>query len=164
MHQETVSATLTFAAPAAQVFAVLADPTTHASIDGTGWVQDAVDRAPLTAAGQIFRMSMHFGKHPDGDYQTVNKVVAFDPPHAIGWTTGQEKAGGEPEFGGWIWRYDLAPLGPSETGVTLTYDWSGVPRYIRDRGIPFPPFAPDHLVNSLHHLAGLAAAAATPRR
>jgi hypothetical protein len=26
------------------------------------------------------------------------------------------------EFGGWIWRYDLAPLGPSETEVTLTYD------------------------------------------
>jgi hypothetical protein len=36
---------------------------------------------------------------------------------------------------------------------------SAVPRFIRDRGIPFPPFGPDHLTNSLHHLAELAAPA-----
>ncbi|MCZ4509622.1 hypothetical protein O3Q52_15740 [Streptomyces sp. ActVer] len=41
--------------------------------------------------------------------------------------------------------------------MTLTYDWSAVPQYIRDRGIRFPPFGPDHLTNSLHHLAELAA-------
>lgn len=27
---------------------------------------------------------------------------------------------GHLEFGGWSWRYDLAPLGPSETEITLT--------------------------------------------
>jgi hypothetical protein len=42
--------------------------------------------------------------------------------------TGYRKDDGDLEFGGWIWRYDLAPLGPSETAVTLTYDWSAVPR------------------------------------
>lgn len=164
MNQENVRATLTFAVPAARVFAVLADPAAHASIDGTGWVREPVDRAPLTAPGQIFRMNMHFGPHPDGDYRTVNRVEVFDPPRAIAWMTGGEKPDGEPEFGGWIWRYDLASLGPSETEVTLSYDWSGVPQYIRDRGIPFPPFGPDHLINSLRHLAGLAAATATPGR
>ncbi len=92
--QEKVSATLTVAAPASRVFAVLADPTTHAAIDGTGWVQESADRAPL---------------------------------------------------------------GPSETGVTLTYDWSAVPQFIRERGIQFPPFGPEHLTNSLRHLAELAA-------
>lgn len=51
VDQENVSATLTIAVPAARVFAVLADPTTHAAIDGTGWVQEAVDRAPLAANG-----------------------------------------------------------------------------------------------------------------
>ncbi|MEU1013551.1 hypothetical protein [Streptomyces sp. NPDC005890] len=51
------------------------------------------------------------------------------------------------------------PLGPSGTEVTLTYDWSAVPRFIRERGIRFPPFGPDHLIDSLHHLAQLAAAA-----
>jgi uncharacterized protein YndB with AHSA1/START domain len=155
--QENVSATLTVAAPAARVFAVLADPTTHSAIDGTGWVQEPVERAPLTGVGQIFRMEMYHADHPDGDYQVVNKVQVLEPPRAIGWLTGQDKGGGHLEFGGWLWRYDLAPLGPSETTVTLTYDWSAVPQFIRERGIRFPPFGPGHLANSLHHLAELAA-------
>ena len=44
MDQENVSASLTVAVAAARVFAVLADPATHAAIDGTGWVQEAADR------------------------------------------------------------------------------------------------------------------------
>jgi uncharacterized protein YndB with AHSA1/START domain len=156
VDQENVSATLTVAVPAAQVFAVLTDPGTHVAIDGTGWVQETVDRAPLTEAGQIFRMDMYHAGHPNGDYQTVNKVAVLDPPRAISWLTGQDKGDGDLEFGGWLWRYDLVPLGPSETEVTLTYDWSAVPQYIRERGIRFPPFGPEHLANSLHHLAELA--------
>jgi uncharacterized protein YndB with AHSA1/START domain len=159
-NQENVSATLTFAAPVATVFAVLADPTTHAAIDGTGWVSEPIDRAPLTEVGQLFRMGMYHAGHPDGDYQTVNKVHVFEPPHAIGWLTGGYTGDGQLEFGGWLWRYDLAPLGPSDTEVTLTYDWSGVPQHVRERGIRFPPFGPEHLINSLHHLAELAAPAA----
>jgi hypothetical protein len=155
--QENVSATLTVAGSATRVFAVLADPATHAAIDGTGWVQEAADRAPLTEVGQIFRMDMYHAGHPDGDYQVVNQVQVLDPPPAIGWLTGQEKGDGRLEFGGWIWRYDLVPLGPSETEVTLSYDWSAVPQFIRDRGIRFPPFGPEHLTNSLLHLAELAA-------
>ena len=155
MAEEKVNATLTVAVPAARVFAVLADPTTHSAIDGTGWVQESVDRAPLTEVGQIFRMDMYHANHPDGGYQVVNKVAVLDPPRAIGWLTGDEKDDGQLEFGGWLWRYDLVPLGPSETKVMLTYDWSGVQQSIRERGIPFPPFGPEHLPNSLQHLAEL---------
>ncbi|MFC7307135.1 polyketide cyclase [Streptomyces monticola] len=154
-NQEKVSATLAVAVPADTVFAVLADPTAHAAIDGTGWVQEPADPAPLTEVGQIFRMDMYHANHPDGDYQVANKVQVLDPPRTIGWLTGREKEDGHLEFGGWLWRYDLAPLGPSETEVTLTYDWSAVPRYIREY-IQFPPFGPDHLSNSLRHLAELA--------
>ena len=157
--QENVSATLTFAAPVEQVFARLADPTTHAAIDGTGWVRSSVEAKPLTELGQIFRMGMYHSGHPNGDYQTVNKVEVFDPPRAIGWLTGQELGDGSFEFGGWLWRYDLVPAGPAETEVTLSYDWSAVPQYIRDRGIHFPPFGPEHLINSLKHLARLTEAA-----
>ena len=157
MARDNVSATLTIAVPAARVFAVLAVPAAHAAIDGTGWVQEPADRAPLTEAGQLFRMDMHHADHPDGDYRVVNKVVVLDPPRAVGWLTGHEKGDGELEFGGWLWRYDLASSGPAGTAVTLTYDWSGVPRHIRERGIRFPPFGPGHLINSLRHLAGLAA-------
>jgi len=64
---ENVSATLTVSVPAARLFAVLADPAAHSAIDGTGWVQEAADRAPLTEAGQIFRMNMYHPNHPDGN-------------------------------------------------------------------------------------------------
>ncbi|MFI8998609.1 SRPBCC domain-containing protein [Streptomyces sp. NPDC053542] len=154
MDHEYVSATLKVAVPAARVFAVLADPTVHAAIDGTGWVQEAADRAPLTEVGQVFRMNMYHPDHPNGDYQVANKVHVLDPPRAIGWLTGQEKEDGQLDFGGWLWRYDLTPLGPSETEVTLTYDWSAVPQYIREY-LRFPPFGPEHLTNSLRHLAEL---------
>jgi hypothetical protein len=157
VDEENVSATLTVAAPAARVFAVLADPAAHSAIDGTGWVQEPADPAPLTEVGQVFRMDMYHPHHPDGNYQTANKVHVLDPPRAIGWLTGYDPKGdGHLEFGGWFWRYDLAPLGPSETEVTLTYDWSAVPRFIREH-IQFPPFGPKHLANSLRHLAELAA-------
>jgi hypothetical protein len=155
MAEDTVNATLTVAEPVARVFAVLADPVALASIDGTGWVQEAVDRAPLTEVGQIFRMGMYHPNHPDGDYQVANKVEVLDAPHAIGWLPGY-RGEEDLEFGGWLWRYDLTPLGPSETEVTLTYDWSAVPQSIREY-LTFPPFGPDHLSNSLQHLAELAA-------
>lgn len=45
MAFETVSATRRMATPATAVFAVLADPTSHPAIDGTGWVSAPVDRA-----------------------------------------------------------------------------------------------------------------------
>jgi hypothetical protein len=155
--QDTVSTTLTIAASAARVFAVLADPTTHAAIDGTGWVREAPDPAPLAEVGQLFRMDMYHSAHTVGDYQVVNKVTVFDATRAIGWLTGYEKADGELVFGGWQWRYDLVPLSSDEAAVTLTYDWSAVPQEGREL-IQFPPFGPDHLANSLRHLATLTGA------
>lgn len=154
MSNDVMTAKSTVDASADAVFAVLADPSSHAAIDGTGWVRESLDGATLTASGQIFRIAMHHDNHPDGRYEMANKVVAFDPPRAIAWEPGQE-SGGEIEFGGWTWRYDLVPLGPSRTDVTLTYDWSAVPPYLREH-ISFPPFGQSHLDNSLQHLAGLA--------
>ncbi|RJQ75418.1 polyketide cyclase [Pseudonocardiaceae bacterium YIM PH 21723] len=152
MAEEKVTASLIIGVPAERVFAVLADPSAHVAIDGTGWIQEAADPAPLTGTGQLFRMDMYHPKHPDGEYQVVNKVVVFDPPHAIGWMTGEQQDGGEPKFAGWIWRYDLLPLGPHETEVTLGYDWSAVPQSVREY-LEFPMFGPEHLPNSLLHLA-----------
>ncbi|UFU04365.1 ATPase [Ruania suaedae] len=159
-----MSATLTVTASAHRVFAVLADPTTHAAIDGrsratdgTGRVVEAVDQARLTKVGQIFRMGMNHPDHPEGDYRTFNKVHVLDPPRAIGWLTGHAPAGdGQLEFGGWFWRYDLVPVSPSQTEVTLTYDWTAVPQSVHDY-LRFPPIGPERLADSLHHLATLAA-------
>lgn len=152
-----MSATTVVDAPVEAVFAVLCDPAKHAAIDGTGWVRETVDPKPLTAPGQIFRMSMYHPNHPDGDYQMANRVQVHDPPIAISWEPGYDAGDDTLRFGGWVWRYDLTPLGPSRATVTLTYDWSAVSEAVREH-IGFPPFPVEHLDNSLAHLADLARA------
>lgn len=127
------------------------------SAPGTGWVRKPFESRPLTAAGQVFRMGMYHSGHPDGNYQMANRVQVFDPPHAISWEPGRGASDSDLQFGGWVWRYDLAASGPSGTRVTLSYDWSAVPSTLRQH-IRFPPFPPDHLGNSLAHLAGLVTA------
>ena len=157
MCHSRVSATRVINASAESIFAVLADPTRHAAIDGTGWVRATADARPLAATGQIFRMPMYHPKHPDGNYVTANRIQVFDPPNAISWQTGYDAADGTLRFGGWIWRYDLTPAGPANTEVTLTYDWSAASESTREL-IGFPPFPPEHLEHSLAHLAELVAA------
>ena len=155
MADDTVSATRIIEASAESVFAVLADPAKHGSIDGTGWVCEALDTERLTAAGQVFRMAMYHPNHPDGNYQMSNRVQVYEPPSTISWEPGYDAGDGTLAFGGWIWRYDLTPVEPSRTSVTLLYDWSAVPTPVREH-IGFPPFPPEHLDNSLGHLAELA--------
>jgi uncharacterized protein YndB with AHSA1/START domain len=160
----TISASTTIKAPAEAIFAALVDPAKHAAIDGgartggVGWVRGPLDRQPLTASGQIFRMAMYHANHPNGNYETANRVQVFDQPHAISWEPGYDPGDGNLRFGGWIWRYDLAPIGPSETEVRLSYDWSAVPEDVRQRFQQWPPFSPDHLGNSLTRLAQLVVA------
>jgi len=151
---DSVSATLTIDVSAEVIFGVLADPPRHVEIDGTGRVREALDREPLTAAGQIFRMAMYHENHPDGIYQMANRVQVIEAPRTISWEPGYYNDDGSVGFGGWVWRYDLAPSDPNKTDVTLSYDWSAVPDNLREH-IPFPPFGPDHLANSLAHLAKL---------
>ena len=110
MEPERVSASTTIEAASEQVFAVLADPSAHVHIDGTGWVRGSLDDDRITAAGQVFRMAMYHENHPDKDYKIANRVEVFDEPRAIAWQPGQESPEtGELSFGGWIWRYDLEP-------------------------------------------------------
>jgi uncharacterized protein YndB with AHSA1/START domain len=157
MAEDSVSATMVINASAAEIFALLADPETHADVDGTGWVRGTAASEPLTAAGQIFRMRMYHPRHPDGNYVTANRVQDFDPPSTISWETGYDADDGTVRFGGWKWRYDLTPDGTATTTVTLTYDWSAASESTRKR-IGFPPFPPEHLPNSLAHLAQLVTA------
>jgi hypothetical protein len=158
MEAEQRTASIAIDAAPERVFEVLADPSSHAAIDGTGWVRGAQDDERITAAGQVFHMAMYHENHPDKDYRMANRVEVFDEPRAIGWKPGTESPEtGELSFGGWTWRYDLEATGPSRSNVTLTYDWSAVPAYIREY-IHFPPFAQSHLDNSLQHLSDLVTA------
>jgi hypothetical protein len=156
MTTEQMTATTTIDAAPHAVFAVLADPAMHAAIDGTGWVREPLDAAPLTQTGQLFRMAMYHENHPDKNYEMANQVEAFQPDRTIEWKPGQRSSeSGAVEFGGWTWRYDLEATAQSQTAVTLTYDWSAATDFVRGF-IQFPPFGQDHLDNSLQHLSDLA--------
>ena len=137
------------------MFDLLADPSLHAAIDGTGWVRGQEDGGRLDHVGQVFRMAMFHPDHPDRDYETYNRVEVFDRPSAICWKPGYLDDDGNMAFGGWTWRYDLTARAPDATRVTLTYDWSAVSEEVRRR-IGFPPFDRQHLERSLEHLARLA--------
>ncbi|WP_446663472.1 ATPase [Flexivirga sp. B27] len=154
---DSLTATLIIDSAADTVFTVLADPSTHAAVDGTGWVVGPVDPEPLTAVGQVFRMNQYFDNPalPDGNYRTANTVNVLDEPRAIGWEPGQQRADGGVDRGGWTWRYDLVPVDGNRTEVTLTYDWSQVSPELRTM-IAFPAADLAHLQNSLQHLADLA--------
>jgi uncharacterized protein YndB with AHSA1/START domain len=157
MKTDHVAASTTIEASPEEVFAVLADPSAHADIDGTGWVRESLDGDRITAASQVFRMAMYHEGHPDKGYKIANRVEVFDEPRAIAWQPGTESPEtGELNLGGWIWRYDLEATGPSRTTVTLTYDWSAVPSEVHEY-MQFPPFGQDHLDNSLQHLSDLVA-------
>ncbi len=169
MTTDFVAARATIMASAVTIFALLADPTKHPAIAGgtraapQARVRKPLDEEPITAPGQVFRMAMYHPNHPDGDYEIFNRVAVFDPPRAIAWQPGYDAGEGILGFGGWMWRYDLTSLGPHETEVALTYDWSEVPDSTREHvGFPpfssAPPFSPDDLSRSLTHLAVLATA------
>ena len=108
MASRTVSVSRTIAAPAARIFDVLADPTKHAEIDGSGSVKGAragsTDRLRL---GSNFGMSMRIGV----PYPIRNEVVEFEEGRRIAWQ----------HFAGHRWRYELEPV-DGGTRVTETFD------------------------------------------
>lgn len=97
-------------APAATVFGVLADPTAHHAIDGTGWVRESLDSAKLTTVGQIFRMAMYHRNFGGMHYTVANRVEVFDPPIAIAWLPGEDTDDGTLKFG----------VGPGATTSSLS--------------------------------------------
>jgi uncharacterized protein YndB with AHSA1/START domain len=155
LTDENLTATRRIDASPGTVFALLADLSSHAAIDGTGWVRGPLqDGAKITAEGEVFDMAMYHPQHPDGDYEIANRVVAFEPPTAIEWEPGFYLEDGQRDSGRWTWRYDLAEV-DGQTDVTLTYDWSNATAEARER-FQFPPFPVEKLTESLDNLAKLA--------
>lgn len=98
MADDSVSATTVINAPAEAIFAVLTDRAKHAAIDGTGWVRETLDSKPLTAPGQIFRMSMYHVNHPNGNYQIANRVQVLAQCHHRPGSRGMDGAMGQLGF------------------------------------------------------------------
>lgn len=98
------------AAPAADIFDLLASPARHAEFDGSGTVRGARgSRTPeRLSLGATFGMQMRWG----APYAILNEVVEFEEERLIAWR----------HFAGHIWRYRLEPLGPASTRVSEEFD------------------------------------------
>ncbi|MGB2700024.1 MAG: SRPBCC family protein [Candidatus Phosphoribacter baldrii] len=103
-------------APAAAIFDLLADPSRHPQIDGSGTVI-----APTSAGsrrlglGDTFGMSMKLGV----PYSTRNVVVEFEPDRLIAWQT-LAAAPLDKVVTGRVWRYELEPV---EGGTIVRETW-----------------------------------------
>lgn len=107
-----VSGTRTVAAPAQDIFDLLATPARHREIDGSGTVRGVQPRTPdRLSAGARFGMEMRIGL----PYKILNEVVEFDEPTRIAWR----------HFGGHVWRYLLEPVDEQHTRVTEQFDPTG---------------------------------------
>jgi uncharacterized protein YndB with AHSA1/START domain len=115
MTARQISATRIVAADPQTIFDLLADPTRHCEIDGSGTVRSAQPGGPARLSlGAQFGMSMKMG----APYKITNTVVAFDEPRHVAWR----------HFGKHEWHYRLTPV-EGGTEVTETFDYSMLPGY-----------------------------------
>ncbi len=113
---DVVSVERVIAAPADQIFDLLADPARHHDIDGSGSVRDAKKGNERLAKGSEFGMGMHLAV----GYSTTNTVIEFDDGKRIAWQTHPGGKLGARFFGGRIWRYDLEP---ADGGTLVRESW-----------------------------------------
>jgi hypothetical protein len=105
------------AAPAEDIFAVLADPSRHKDIDGSGTVVESKEPSRTVGLGDTFGMSM---KKVIG-YSMVNTIIEFEQDRRIAWQTKPPQGIMAKMIGGRIWRYELTPV-DGGTRVKETWD------------------------------------------
>jgi hypothetical protein len=141
MPERVVSVSRVVHASPDAIFDVLADPSRHPEIDGSGSVKQA--RTPpgtRLGPGSKFGMSMRIGV----PYRIGNTVVEFDEDRRIAWS----------HFGGHRWRYELQPERDA-TRVVESFDWSTskAPWFIEMVG--YPRRHVPHMERTLERLAAI---------
>jgi uncharacterized protein YndB with AHSA1/START domain len=115
---DVVSVERLIPAPPGPIFELLADPTRHRDIDGSGSVRQARGATGRLGLGSRFGMSMRIGL----PYRMTSTVIEFEEGRRIAWQTrGPGRIGAR--AGGRIWRYELEPT-DSGTLVRETWDIS----------------------------------------
>jgi uncharacterized protein YndB with AHSA1/START domain len=117
--------------PPAKVFALLADPSRHAEIDGAGMVL-GLESGPsqITDVGDTFVMNMR--QDGLGEYRMRSEVVDFAPDRRIAWAPAVYPPNalkdliGDIDPSGHTWSWELEPTADGGTRITHVYDWSGV--------------------------------------
>jgi uncharacterized protein YndB with AHSA1/START domain len=103
-------------APAEKIFELLADPSRHAEIDGSGTVVRSKEGSQRLALGSKFGMSMKAGL----PYSMVSTVVELEPNRRIAWQTRPAQSYMRWLAGGRVWRYELEP---AEGGTLVRESW-----------------------------------------
>jgi hypothetical protein len=113
-------------APAAEIFALVANPHRHPELDGSGTVRpDPVSGPQILSPGARFTVGM---KQYGIPYKITSTVTAFEADKLLEW---QHPAGHR-------WRWELAETEPGITQVTETFDYttSKSPRMLEILGQP----------------------------
>jgi Polyketide cyclase / dehydrase and lipid transport len=105
-----VSRSVEVAAPAAELFAMAADPQRHHELDGSGTVGDNIKVPPKIAVGSKFSTKMKMYGLP---YRITSTVTALEPDELFEW---QHPVGHR-------WRWEFEALSPTSTRVTETFDY-----------------------------------------
>lgn len=142
-----VFASVVVAAPAAEVFALLADPHRHHEFDGSGSVGSAVTGPERLGLGDRFGVAMKI-KVP---YHVTNEVVEFEPDRRIAWC----------HFAKARWRYELEPVAGG-TQVTETFDYGDAPLAWGMELIGFPKGNARSIRDTLRRLQEIFGAPAAP--
>jgi uncharacterized protein YndB with AHSA1/START domain len=109
-NKRQLSTSRVIPAPRQRIFDVIADPSMHPVIDGSGTVRETQEGGPeRLEAGATFGMRMKMG----APYRIANTVVEFDEGTRLAWR----------HFHGHRWRYELEDV-EGGTRVTETFDWS----------------------------------------
>jgi hypothetical protein len=94
-----------------QLFDIVANPSMHPVIDGSGSVKAARAGVPeRLTQGATFGIDMKLG----APYKITNKVVEFDEGKQIAWR----------HFNGHVWRYLFEP---ADGGTKVTEQWDARP-------------------------------------
>ncbi|MCW2687609.1 MAG: hypothetical protein JWR37_2499 [Mycobacterium sp.] len=112
-HQ--VSRSVVVNAPAAELFAIVADPHRHHELDGSGTVGGNIRAPHRLVPGARFSTKMRMYGLP---YRITSTVTAMKPDELIEWRH---------PFGH-HWRWEFAAVTPTVTRVTETFDY-------RDTGV-----------------------------
>jgi uncharacterized protein YndB with AHSA1/START domain len=121
-----VSVSRRIAAPAADIFEVLADPNRHPEFDGSEMLRPGASNKVIVGIGDVFVTKMYF--EAMGDYEMHNRIVVFEADRCIAWEPGNP----ELDSNGSRWRFDLTPDGSNSTLVTETYDCTDSPKSVRE--------------------------------
>lgn len=107
-------------APAAELFAQLADPRRHGEVDGSGTVKDMVKGPERLSRGAKFSVGMKQFGVPYRITSTVTEFVDSGDTMVVEW---QHPLGHK-------WRWEFAQLGPTSTQVTeaFVYGTAKIPK------------------------------------